>query len=156
MFWSCACGPILGCLLVIATAAGTLPAQHAPPPLGKGTTEALVGRYEASEHWVQKVVVLLSLNQFWHPVGNQMILSAIRDSDTRLQSPRSCRACSPAVCAVSNDVASRPLTAGNDDLDAAVRVEMQACDLAHFDAGDPQNAVVLVDDQRQAVAIEAR
>ena len=76
---------MLGCLLAIAMFAGPLPAQHAPPPLGKGTTEALVGRYEASEHWVQKAVVLLSLNQYWHPVGNQMILSAIRDSDTRLK-----------------------------------------------------------------------
>jgi hypothetical protein len=57
----------------------------ATAPLGKETTEALVGRYEASEHWVQKAVVLLSLNQYWHPVGNQMILAALRDSDARLR-----------------------------------------------------------------------
>lgn len=85
MFWNCVRGPILGCLLVIGFSAGLLSAQDAPPPLGKGTTEALVGRYEASEHWVQKAVVLLSLNQYWHPVGNQMILSAVRDKDARLK-----------------------------------------------------------------------
>ena len=64
---------------------GALFAQGTPAPLGKATTEALVGRYEASEHWVQKAVVMLSLNHFWHPVGNQMILSAIRGSDARLK-----------------------------------------------------------------------
>ena len=57
----------------------------APAPLGQATTEALVGRYEASEHWVQKTVVLLSLGQYWHPAGNQMVLSAIRDTDARLR-----------------------------------------------------------------------
>lgn len=69
----------------IALPIAGLSAQAAKPPLGKGTTEALVGRYEASEHWVQKAVVLLSLNQYWHPSGNQMILAALRDSDARLK-----------------------------------------------------------------------
>ncbi|MFK7741369.1 MAG: hypothetical protein AB8H80_13720 [Planctomycetota bacterium] len=89
MFWNCVCGPMIrglfvfGLLAALPTAA-TLSAQSAPP-LGKDVTEALVGRYEASEHWVQKAVVLLSLNQYWHPTGNQMILSAIRDRDARLK-----------------------------------------------------------------------
>ncbi len=85
MFWNCVRGPILGGLLAISMAVAPLAAQSTPPPLGKGTTEALVGRFEAAEHWVQKAVVLLSLNQYWHPVGNQMILAAIRDSDPRLK-----------------------------------------------------------------------
>jgi len=76
------------CVLVALAALlpGTLSAQiSSRPPLSKGTTEALVGRYEASEHWVQKVVVILSLNHYWHPVGNQMIISALQDRDTRLR-----------------------------------------------------------------------
>jgi hypothetical protein len=88
MFWNCVRGPTHGGLLAIAMAIAPLPAYLAAqsaPPLGKATTEALVGRYEASEHWVQKAVVLLSLNQYWHPVGNQVILSAIRDRDARLK-----------------------------------------------------------------------
>ncbi|MFT4516093.1 MAG: hypothetical protein ACI91B_004815 [Planctomycetota bacterium] len=64
---------------------GMLSAQSGPLPLSKDTTEMLVGRYQASEHWVQKAVVLLSLNRYWHPAGNQMILAAVRDKDPRLK-----------------------------------------------------------------------
>lgn len=55
------------------------------PALGKGATEALVARYSAAEHWVQKVVVLLSLNEHWHPAGAAMLVSAMRDRDPRLR-----------------------------------------------------------------------
>lgn len=78
-------------VLIFALASGFatgLPGQRrsaAPPSLSKGTTEMLVGRFEAAEHWVQKVVTLLSLNEYWHPVGNQMILGALRDRDPRLR-----------------------------------------------------------------------
>lgn len=69
-----------------ALALGTLlPAQEAAPaPLGQATTEALVARYETSGHWVQKAVVLLSLNTWWHPAGTAMVLAALRERDDRL------------------------------------------------------------------------
>ena len=59
---------LLSCWLA---AGPSVAAQEAAtrPALGRGATEALAARYEASEHWVQKVVVLLSLNGYWHPAG---------------------------------------------------------------------------------------
>jgi hypothetical protein len=55
-----------------------------PAPLGQEVTEALCARYRAADHWMQKVVVLLSLNTWWHPAGTTMILEALRDKDDRL------------------------------------------------------------------------
>jgi hypothetical protein len=74
-------------LLSTFTLATGLQAQDASsrPALGKGATEALVARYEAAEHWVQKVVVLLSLNGYWHPSADQMLISAMSDRDARLR-----------------------------------------------------------------------
>ncbi|MEC9046637.1 MAG: vWA domain-containing protein [Planctomycetota bacterium] len=57
----------------------------ARPALGKGATEALVARYAAAAHWVQKVVVLLSLNAHWHPAGAEMLVAAMRERDPRLR-----------------------------------------------------------------------
>jgi len=61
--------------------------ESGPPPLalGKAATEALRARYETSEHWVQKTVILLSLNHYWHPAGSDIILAAVRDKDLRLR-----------------------------------------------------------------------
>ena len=59
--------------------------QPAPPPLGEAATEALAARFADSKHWVQKVVILLSLNQHWHPTGSTMIVQALRDRDKRLR-----------------------------------------------------------------------
>ncbi|MHC4812849.1 MAG: vWA domain-containing protein [Planctomycetota bacterium] len=56
-----------------------------PPALGKAATEALKARYQTAEHWVQKAVILLSLNHYWHPVGSDIILAAVRDKDLRLR-----------------------------------------------------------------------
>ena len=58
-----------------------------PPatPLGKAATEALAARFEEAEHWVQQVVILLSLNEWWHPSGSAMITDAIRSKDRRLK-----------------------------------------------------------------------
>lgn len=60
-------------------------ASSEPAPLGKGATESLVARYDSAEHWLQKVVVLLSLNRWWHPAGADMIVAAVTDRDERLQ-----------------------------------------------------------------------
>lgn len=57
----------------------------APIPLGKAATEALKARYQTADHWVQKAVILLSLNRYWHPVGSDIILAAVNDSDVRLR-----------------------------------------------------------------------
>lgn len=74
-------------LLTTFTLAPALQAQNAGsrPALGKGATEALAARYEAGEHWVQKVVVLLSLNGYFHPAADQMLISAMTDRDPRLR-----------------------------------------------------------------------
>ncbi len=58
--------------------------QDAPAPLSQATTEALCDRYSQADHWVQKVVILLSLNSWWHPSGSTMILQALADKDARL------------------------------------------------------------------------
>lgn len=60
------------------------PKAAAPEPLGQAATEALVARYTAAEHWVQKAVTLLSLNTFWHPAGAKMITAALKEKDARL------------------------------------------------------------------------
>lgn len=70
---------------VLPLALGAQDHSSSRAPMSKGTTEALVGRFEAAEHWVQKAVVLLSLNECWHPAGNQMILGAMRHKDARLR-----------------------------------------------------------------------
>lgn len=49
----------------------------------------------------------------------------------------------------------RGLGDAGDDLDAVLRVEMQACCVADFNARNPEDAIILVYDKRQAVAIEA-
>jgi hypothetical protein len=51
------------------------------PALGKAATEAIHARYLSAEHWVQKAVLLLSLNHYWHPVGSEMVLDALRSKD---------------------------------------------------------------------------
>jgi len=56
-----------------------------PRPLGKAATEAMVARYRTSEHWLQKAVILLSLNHYWHPAGSAMVLEAVQDKDKRLR-----------------------------------------------------------------------
>lgn len=58
--------------------------EEPPAPLGQDVTEALCARYTKADHWVQKVVILLSLNTWWHPAGVGMILEALRDKDDRL------------------------------------------------------------------------
>lgn len=69
-------------------AATPLLAQGAEPPpaapLAQGGTAALVARYTTAGHWVQKVVTLLSLNTWWHPVGTPMVVAALKDDDPRL------------------------------------------------------------------------
>lgn len=54
-----------------------LAAQSAPAPLSQSGTEALVGRFGDAGHWMQKVVILLSLNTWWHPSGAGMALSRV-------------------------------------------------------------------------------
>jgi hypothetical protein len=56
-----------------------------PLPLGKAATEALKARYQTTEHWVQKAVILLSLNHYWHPAGSDIVLAAVREKDVRLR-----------------------------------------------------------------------
>jgi hypothetical protein len=78
----------ISCLFAALSLSHSLCAQAAPkaaPAMGKLATEALVARYEVADHWVQKVVGLLSLNQQWHPEGVEMVLLAIRDRDPRLR-----------------------------------------------------------------------
>jgi hypothetical protein len=75
--------------LLAACCAGAVPLaaqqpQEPPAPLGQEVTELLCARYTAADHWVQKVVILLSLNTWWHPAGVGMILEALRDRDDRL------------------------------------------------------------------------
>lgn len=53
-------------------------------PLGQAATEAVCARYAAADHWVQKAVLLLSLNSWWHPSGAGMVAQALRDMDPRL------------------------------------------------------------------------
>jgi len=74
-------------LLTTFTLATGVCAQDAGsrPALGQGATEALVARFGSAEHWVQKVVVLLSLNSYWHPSGTEMLIAAMRDRDPRLR-----------------------------------------------------------------------
>jgi hypothetical protein len=68
-----------------AQAAPKEPAKAAAPePLGQAATEAIVARYSAAQHWVQKAVTLLSLNTWWHPAGAVMITAALKDKDPRL------------------------------------------------------------------------
>ena len=83
--------PVLA-LAVVLSCQPDLGAQEAekdsgPPPLalGKAATEAMKARYETAEHWVQKTVILLSLNHYWHPVGSDIVLAAVRDKDVRLR-----------------------------------------------------------------------
>lgn len=74
---------VVSVLLPFTTA--SLPAQVAPAPLSQSGTEALVGRFGQATHWMQKVVLLLSLNQYWHPSGAAMVAAALRDKDERLR-----------------------------------------------------------------------
>jgi hypothetical protein len=69
---------------IVAAPLGAQAGAEPPAPLGQATTEALCARYDAADHWVQKVVVLLSLNTWWHPAGSAMIVQALRDKDSRL------------------------------------------------------------------------
>lgn len=77
----------LALLAACCSVAAPLAAQakeEPPAPLGQATTEALCARYDAADHWVQRVVILLSLNTWWHPAGASMIVAALRDKDERL------------------------------------------------------------------------
>ncbi len=77
----------LACLAAccaFAAPVATQAKEEPPAPLGQAVTEALCARYDAADHWMQKVVILLSLNTWWHPAGAAMILSALRDKDDRL------------------------------------------------------------------------
>lgn len=71
--------------LAVAVAPTRAQGAGAKPALGRDATEALVARYGASDHWVQKVVVILSLNGYWHPAGADMLVTAMRDRDPRLR-----------------------------------------------------------------------
>lgn len=71
-------------LLAAAAFAQAKPELPPAPALGKDTTEALCARFTTADHWVQKAVVLLSLNQWWHPAGVSMVLEALRAKDLRL------------------------------------------------------------------------
>ncbi len=74
-------------LLLAASAFVPSALAQAPPastPLGQAATEALCARYTTAEHWMQKVVLLLSLDTWWHPSGSTMIVQALRDKDPRL------------------------------------------------------------------------
>ncbi len=84
---------LLSVLATLAALAPFAPSQDAPKapakaaapePLGQAATEALVARYAAADHWVQKAVTLLSLNTWWHPAGASMITAALKDKDPRL------------------------------------------------------------------------
>ncbi|MCK5941082.1 MAG: VWA domain-containing protein, partial [Planctomycetes bacterium] len=79
--------PLAACLsfLLCLPAALTGQAASSKPALGKGATESLVARYREADHWVQKVVVLLSLNGYWHPAGVEMLIEAMQDRDPRLR-----------------------------------------------------------------------
>ena len=72
-------------LFVVSSHASARVLQQGGAPLDQATTEALVGRYEVSEHWVQKAVIMLSLNRYWHPSGNQIILAGMRGKDPRMR-----------------------------------------------------------------------
>ncbi len=68
----------------LAAQAEADPKAASPVPLGQAATEALCARYATADHWVQKVVILLSLNTWWHPSGAAMVAAALRDKDERL------------------------------------------------------------------------
>jgi hypothetical protein len=59
----------LAAVAVLPLALGAQDHSSSRAPMSKGTTEALVGRFEAAEHWVQKVVVLLSLTN----IGTRLV-----------------------------------------------------------------------------------
>lgn len=78
---------LLALLVACGSIAAAIPAQakeEPPSPLGQAATEALCARYATADHWVQKVVILLSLNTWWHPAGADMIVQALLDKDPRL------------------------------------------------------------------------
>lgn len=122
---------LLSCWLA---ASPSVAAQEAAtrPALGRGATEALAARYEASEHWVQKVVVLLSLNGYWHPAGVDMLLLALRDRDPRLRAfglealLRCDAALAPRVAttALLDELVTRQLGASNDRYRARVEAAL--------------------------------
>lgn len=85
MHWICLRFTILLSLFLTPSHAANRVLQQVGTPLDQPTTEALVGRYEVSEHWVQKAVIMLSLNQYWHPSGNQILLAGMRGKDPRLR-----------------------------------------------------------------------
>ena len=119
--------------LLLAVAAPLL-AQGASdkPALGRGATEALAARYAAAEHWVQKVVVLLSLNGYWHPVGADMLVAAMRERDPRLRAfglealLRSDEALLPKVAtqALLDELVQRQLGASNKHYRARVEAAL--------------------------------
>ena len=78
---------VLFAAAVALTAGRPGTAQAAPaaaPQLGKVATEALASAFAAREHWMQKVVLLLSLGPSWHPAGTPMVAQAVKDKDPRL------------------------------------------------------------------------
>lgn len=77
---------LLGTGLALVATSSIAPSQAAAPSpgLSRLATEALASVYPNREHWMQKVVLLLSLGTSWHPAGTPMVLQAIRDKDPRL------------------------------------------------------------------------
>ncbi|MGC6486957.1 MAG: VWA domain-containing protein [Planctomycetota bacterium] len=121
-------------LLAAAAAVAPIAAQGGDdrPALGRGATEALVARYDAAEHWVQKVVVLLTLNTYWHPAGVDMLLAALRDRDPRLRAYgleallRCDEDLAPRVATVAllDELVSRQLSVSNDRYRARVEAAL--------------------------------
>ena len=124
---------VLPLLLIFAAVAPcAAQAPTARPALGRGATESLAARYAASEHWVQKVVVLLSLNGYWHPAGVDMLLAAMRDRDRRLRAfglealLRSDPELGPKVATVAllDELIQKQLGASNDRYRARVEAAL--------------------------------
>ena len=119
-------------LLLAVTAPLVAQGASSKPALGRGSTEALAARYAAAEHWVQKVVVLLSLNGYWHPVGADMLVAAMRERDPRLRAfglealLRSDEALLPKVAtqALFDELVQRQLGASNKHYRARVEAAL--------------------------------
>lgn len=111
---------LLCALLATVATASAQAAKPLPPatPLGQAGTEALAARYTAGEHWVQKAVCILSLNQWWHPAGTPMLVDALRGKDNRL--------CAFGVEALlRSDDELLPMVATTDLLDELITHQLQ-------------------------------
>lgn len=58
--------------------------ERKPIPWSKAATESLVARYKSADHWLQKAVILLTLQEWWSPEGAEMLRQAFEDKDRRM------------------------------------------------------------------------